>query len=289
MKVQLASVYEKILSSGEVNLSGSKVNSSGMKVNLSKILILKSIVCGMCVMFSSNVSWGSSDGEKIDGNDIVLKEIKLDQLQDENLTYKVVLLGNSQVGKTQIINKKAHDKFDETYTQTMAAEYKTVAVTIKQNNSDQNINLSVWDTNGEKKFRGVTVFFLKDPNAVVIVYDITNKESFNNIQNEWLQLAKDKAPKDALYFLVGNKADLEDQRQVSKEDGQNFADDNKMQFFEVSAKDGNKINELFEAIAKNFIKKVQKESEDNKKDINMPPHSKNKCCDCCPCNKDEEE
>ena len=313
MKVHLASVYEKILSSMKVNLSswevgsssmkvtlsgvevslsGSKVTFSSGKVNLSKILILKSIVCGMCVMFSSDVSWGSM-GEN-------------NEINDKIPTYRVVLLGDSQVGKTQILNKKINNEFDGTYTGTIAAEYKSFGCKIKE----EDVKLGVWDTAGEENFRGVAAVFLKDTNAVVFVYDITNKESFNNIPT-WMNLAQTKDPKEAVYFLVGNKADMDNERAVQYNEAKNFAEGNKMQFFEVSAKDGKDINELFETIAKacakNDIKSVMDsvnniinhknptlkdsyEFKDNNDNIQIHTPSKNKRCNCCPCcNKDEDD
>ena len=317
MKVHLASVYEKILSSVGVNLSSSKVNSSGSKVtlsggevgssgskvNLSKILILKSIVCGMCVMFSSDVSWG------MNGDD--------NEINDKIPTYKVVLLGNSQVGKTQIVNKKQTGIFEAKSLATVGVSLTSFNVKIKQDNFDQNIKLKVFDTAGQEKYRGLISDYFKIGNAFVIVYDITNKESFNNIPT-WIQLAKDNATQNPVYFLVGNKTDMENdgKRNVRTDDAEKFAIDNKMQFFEVSALYGTNIDDLFEAIANacfnnDTIKKIKNEyiedtknedpiknknhtlkdsKEPEKNDIQIHTHSKNKRCNCCPCcNKDEED
>jgi Ras-related protein Rab-1A len=133
----------------------------------------------------------------------------------------------------------------------------------------------VFDTPGQEKSKTIIHDYVKQAQAVVFVYDITNKESFNNIQNEWLQLAKDKAPKDALYFLVGNKADMDkddSKRQVTTKEAQEFAKKNKMQFFEVSAQLGTKINELFEAIANACAGKAIKDVVDS---VNNKINNKN--------------
>ena len=229
------------LSSSKVILSSWEVDLSSMKVNLSKILILKSIVCCVCVMFSSDVSWGMDEKE--------------DEFNDEPPTYSVVLLGDEKVGKTQIINIEAHDKFDEKYIITTYMEFAHKEFSIDIASNTLKFKLSIWDLPGSQTYRNMLNLYCKLANAFVFVYDITNKESFKNIQDEWLQLAKGKATKDELYFLVGNKADMENERQVTTKEAQNFAKENKMQFFEVSAKDGTKIKELFEAITKECANK----------------------------------
>ena len=301
MKVHLASVYEKILSSMKVNLSSSKVNSSsgevgssGSKVTFSRGLILKSIVCCVCVMFSSDVSWGMENDEeksndlnkKNDEIEINVKKTSEVSVVSTKATYKVFLLGDTEVGKTQIINKGKNGEFVEQFISTICIDFNDIyyEYTIKNYKNKQFIKLQIWDTSGRENFKS------------------TNKESFKNIQDEWLQLAKGKATKDALYFLVGNKTDMENEgkRNVRTEDAQNFAGKNNMQFFEVSAKTGDKIEDLFNAIAKACIKKDIKEENlinNNVIDINTDydtsndkTHSKNKRCNCCPCcNKDEDD
>ena len=285
-EVNLSSV-EVNLSSGEVNLSSSKVNLSSMKVNLSSVevgssgmkvtfsrgLILKSIVCCVCVMFSSDVSWGMENDE--------------DEINDGIPTYKVILLGNAGVGKTQIVNVAKKGSFDEQYKATIL---NSPSVFIG-NNDGKSIKLAIWDTPGQKKFNSCVDVMCNEAHAVVLVYDITNEQSFENIPT-LIQLAQKHANKDAAYFLVGNKADMEKEgkRNVRTEDTEKYAEENKMQFCEVSAKDGTKIKELFEAIVKKLVKKVPQKLEDKKKDIQIPTSRKNKCCDCCPCcNKDEDD
>ena len=290
MKVHLASVYEKILSSmkvnssgmkvslsgSKVNLSGGEVSLSGSKVNLSKILILKSIVCCVCVMLSSDVSWGSMNDDEDEINRQNMIKNKLDRMNKE---FKVVLLGDNNVGKTQIINKKIKNAFDGTYRETIYGTYDTLKVRILKEDPTQDIKLCMWDTGGRESLKICLKFYLKGDDAVVFVYDITNKKSFENIQT-WIQLAQKHADKEAVYFLVGNKADMENERQVTTEEAQKFAGDNNMTSFEVSAKDGTNINKLFEAIAKACFEK----------DIQIPTDSKNKRCNCCPCcNKDEDD
>ena len=291
MKVQLASVYEKILSSS--------------KVNLSKILILKSIVCCVCVMFSSDVSWGMND-EK---DEINRQNMIKNALYSMSKGFRVVLLGDEQVGKTQILNKKNKKKFCDEYISTIGCEIGKYKFTTEEKENSLEFELTIFDAPGQEIYRSVINSYLKNAHAVVFVYDITNEESFENIHKVWRFLLQDITQKDALCFLVGNKADMESERNVRTEEAEKYAEENNMQFFEVSAKTGDKIEELFEAIAnacagkaikdvvdsvnnkinnKNSTLKDSKEPEKN--DIKISTSSKNNHCNCCPCcNKDEED
>jgi small GTP-binding protein len=171
-----------------------------------------------------------------------------DEINDKIPTYSVVLLGDSQVGKTQILNQKSNFQFNEEYEVTMDVVFNNVEAQIKQDDSYQNIKLTVFDTPGQEKYKTIIHDYVKQAQAVVFVYDITNKESFNNIQT-WMNLAQTKATKEAVYFLVGNKIDKEDEMAVTTNEAQNFAKKYNMKSFEVSASTGDDISELFEAIA----------------------------------------
>ena len=285
---------EVSLSSSKVNLSSGKVGSSGSEVILSKILILKSIVCCVCVMFSSDVSWGMNDEEKINA-----------KIQNN----MVVWLGDQEVGKTKIVNQKIYNKFDGKYQATIGVDYSYYTTGIPQADPPQNIKLHLWDTAGQETFRTLSLNYCKTADVIVIVYDITNKTSFDNIQEKWLEPARKQATKDAVYFLVGNKTDLNDKRKVTEEEAKKFANKNNMIFFEVSAKTGDNIKELFEGIAKKCVEKflLGKPNDDPFQDndfllfYNIPnnfstdtsDHKKttnsDKRCSCCPCYKDKKE
>ncbi len=224
--------------------------------------------------------------DEINDNDIVLKEIKqLDQLPDETLTYKVVLLGDAMVGKTQISKIKMIKEFNGKYQATEVAEFCAVhySCEITKKCYSKTIRLQIWDTTGSEKYKNLMDSYLNDAYAAVLVYDITNEESFKNIQKRYLDITQKTVRKNALYFIVGNKADMDNEdskRQVTTKEAQEFAGEKNMQFFEVSAKTGTNIDKLFEAIAKACVKK----------NIQIPTSSKNKRCNCCPCcNKDEDD
>ena len=102
--------------------------------------------------------------------------------------------------------------------------------------NDRNVRVQIWDTAGQEAFRSITRSYYKSSTCAFIVYDITNKKSFQNVGN-WLKECREMCYKDILICLVGNKIDLEDQRNVSKEEGQKFADDNCLLFFKTSSQD----------------------------------------------------
>ena len=125
-------------------------------------------------------------------------------------------------------------------------------ITIKE----RNIRIQIWDTAGQESFRSITRSYYKNSTCAFIVYDITSRKTFDNVIL-WLKECKDMCFKDVLICLVGNKSDLEGRRAVSFEEGENFAKDNNLMFFETSAKDGSNIQELFINSATNLVDKIE--------------------------------
>ena len=121
---------------------------------------------------------------------------------------------------------------------------------------DRNIRIQIWDTAGQEAFRSITRSYYKNSTCAFIVYDITSRKTFDNI-NIWLNECKDMCYKDVLICLVGNKCDLEGRRAVSYEEGEKFAADNNLLLFETSAKDGNNISEIFTETATNLVDKIE--------------------------------
>ena len=121
---------------------------------------------------------------------------------------------------------------------------------------ERNIRIQIWDTAGQEAFRSITRSYYKNSTCAFIVYDITSRKTFDNVVL-WLKECKDMCFKDILIVLVGNKSDLEGRRAVSFEEGQKFADDNQLLFFETSAKDGSNIQEIFTESATNLVDKIE--------------------------------
>ena len=156
-------------------------------------------------------------------------------------SVKFIIVGDSSVGKSNILLRFSRNIFDSGHQATLGIEFANKHLIY--NNTDYLIQ--IWDTAGQENFRSVTRAYYKASAVAMVVYDITKEETFEHIQS-WLKDCKDLAPKTVLLVLVGNKTDLEDQRVISKERGENLAKENNMMFFETSAKSGKGIEEAFQ-------------------------------------------
>ena len=158
------------------------------------------------------------------------------------IQLKVVFLGDSGVGKTCIIHWFAHGKFNDSSNPTLGAMFISKAVKYPEHN--KTIKYQVWDTAGQEKYRSLATMYYQDAGAAVLVYSITNKESFNGIVY-WMSELKKNAPENIKILIVANKSDLVDQEVVSLEEGKEFAEKNNATFQMTSAKDGTGIEKLF--------------------------------------------
>ena len=158
---------------------------------------------------------------------------------EPKIIVKLLLLGDSSVGKTSIIIKYISNKFMDTNIATLGVDY--MDKTVDYNNLK--VFLQIWDTSGEEKFRSITRNFYRNADGLLVVFDLTCKESFNHVKN-WINEAKEHK-NDIKTILVGNKLDLEDEREVDKETALKFAEKNNLKYFETSAKNGKNINNSF--------------------------------------------
>ena len=117
----------------------------------------------------------------------------------------------------------------------------------------KNVKLQIWDTVGQERFKNITASYYRGGNGILVVYDITDRESFNNL-NSWLIEIEKSANKNVYKILIGNKCDLEEKRAVTYQEGKDFADSNGMKFIETSAKTCQQVNEAFETLTQEIIK-----------------------------------
>ena len=164
-----------------------------------------------------------------------------------NEAYKLVLLGESNVGKTSILKRLEHKEFDPNVENTAGATYTSRVVLLPNNDT---ITLDIWDTSGQKKYRSLTKFFYRDAKGVILVYDSTNEESFNELKDYWYNEVKNPAINIAI-AVVANKSDLEE-IVVPDEDGEKFAESIGAIFASVSAKDNIGLSDLLERIGQNL-------------------------------------
>uniref|UniRef100_A0A7S3QX35 Uncharacterized protein n=1 Tax=Dunaliella tertiolecta TaxID=3047 RepID=A0A7S3QX35_DUNTE len=158
--------------------------------------------------------------------------------------YKLVFLGDQSVGKTSIITRFMYDKFDNTYQATIGIDFLSKTMYLE----DRTVRLQLWDTAGQERFRSLIPSYIRDSSVAVVVYDVTNRQSFMNT-TRWIQEVRTERGSDVIIFLVGNKTDLVDKRQVSIEDGDEKARESNVNFIETSAKAGLNIKALFRKIA----------------------------------------
>lgn len=174
-------------------------------------------------------------------------------LPDSNdYVFKLVLVGDSGVGKSCILHQFIYSRFKKNTTQTIGVDFSAKNVHI----DNQEIKLQIWDTAGQEKFRSVARSYYRGAIGIIIVYDITKAESFQHIAS-WLADARNAARSECSVCVVGNKADLEEQRMVRTEDGKLFCTENNLLFFECSALSGENVDEIFTAISKHIMNKIE--------------------------------
>ena len=164
------------------------------------------------------------------------------------LTLKLLIIGDSRVGKTSLLLNYVEKIFPEAHISTLGVEYKEKEI-IKDNYI---IRLQIWDTAGEERFRSITKSIYRNANGILFVCDITNRESFKNIKN-WIKDA-DNVDKDIKGIIIGNKIDLDNERVVSVEDLEEIGKKYNMPFIETSAKTGMNVNKCFEVLIDELFK-----------------------------------
>jgi len=159
-----------------------------------------------------------------------------------DLLYKVVVTGDSGVGKTNIISRFTSNEFQMENKATIGVEFGHAEVTLDDGTQ---IKVQIWDTAGQERFRAITRGYYRGAVGALIVYDITKKQTFLNVE-KWLQELHEHADSDIVIMLVGNKTDLKTSREVSTDEARKFAQKNNLLYIETSALDGENIKEAFQ-------------------------------------------
>ena len=171
-------------------------------------------------------------------------------MEDENyeMMFKVVLVGDSFVGKTNIMSKYLKNEFHEDSKATVGVEFGSKQFKVE----GHSIKAQIWDTAGQERYKAITSAYYKGAKGAFIVYDITRKQSFESVE-KWVNDVQSVADKKITILLIGNKSDLEDQRQVTKEQGEEKANKLQIAFLETSAFSGENLDKAFEMMMKECL------------------------------------
>jgi Ras-related protein Rab-11A len=180
---------------------------------------------------------------------------------------KIVLIGDSGVGKTNLLSRFTKDTFSEDTRNTIGVDFFAHDIII----CDKKIKAQFWDTAGQEKYRAISSSYYKNAHGAILVYDITHRESFDNLNN-WLEELKEHGEKDIKIIVLGNKCDLDSQRQISKEDGANLSEQQSTFFMETSAKTNvnDCVGQAFQILLQEIVKRLENEKKlvfENQKEL----------------------
>ena len=170
---------------------------------------------------------------------------------DNEESVKVVLIGESGVGKTSIISQFTKGIFNPDLMSTNGATFSTKKKEFKESNKI--LSFEIWDTAGQEKYRSLAKMFFKDAAVALIVYDVTSKKSFEEIKAYWMDLVKENGPKKVIMYIVGNKIDLSEKEVVNEDEARAFAENENVNFWLTSAKNSTGIDELFNEIGNQYL------------------------------------
>ena len=183
--------------------------------------------------------------------------------QPQENTIKIIILGSSSVGKTCLLQKAFENEFNQNSLSTIGIDFKTKFFKF----DDTKVKVNYIDTAGQEKFRAISVNYLKGTDGAVLVFDITKKETYELI-GTWLDDIRENNKMSIGKMLIGNKADLEDEREVSKEEGEQLAKLLDCKYYETSAKTGQNVNEALDEIARTTYL-IWKKSNENRNSIRI--------------------
>ena len=203
--------------------------------------------------------------------------MNIEEDEDGDNSFKIVLIGESGVGKTSIISQFIDQTFTEDIQASTGGAFSSIALNLS---TGKELKFDIWDTAGQERYRSLTKLFYKDANAAVLVYDITREESFNQLQIYWVQQVKEMSDPNTILVIAANKSDLIEEEKVDETAARKFAEDVNAIFCRVSAKNGAGIDDIFFQIAKRYVGRddIEVKKKDNKetqKTSNEEDNSKN--------------
>jgi Ras-related protein Rab-11A len=191
--------------------------------------------------------------------DITIEEV-VNPESKEDFKLKIVVVGDSGVGKTNLIKRFITNEFSENFKATIGVEFMSKTYKINKHL----FKIEIWDTAGQERYKSITTAYYKGAKGAMIIYDVTNQNSFNNV-DKWFNEIKDKASKNINLIMIGNKTDLDDKKVVSSEDSLDKAKNFDIPVMETSALNASNVKEAFYLILKEMYKSVKSMMQENEK------------------------
>ncbi|OHT04597.1 Ras-related protein Rab-5A [Tritrichomonas foetus] len=200
---------------------------------------------------------------------------------DQEMDIKIVMVGESSVGKTSITDRIVNDHYEENVCSTLGTTYSTKKTTI----DGHDITFQIWDTAGQEKYRGIAPMYFRGAHVALCIFSVLDQKSFAAV-DEWIKSLNDKADPNILIFLIANKIDLADEREVTRNEGMEKARKYHIPYHEVSAKTAEGFETFLYLIGKTYMDQTEKPEEISEKSIKITAedyskdkHSKkNSCC-----------
>ena len=192
---------------------------------------------------------------------------------EKEFLYKILLLGDSSVGKTCFLMRYTENTFQEIHMSTIGLDYKLKNV---QLDDGKMVKIQIWDTAGQDRFRSITKNYYKGAHGIILLYSVTDRKTFDNVKN-WISQIKEEVSEKVTIILVGNKIDDEEHRVVKYEEGEKMGNEFGLKFFECSAKTGDNVDPIFEELIKKTVENYSKVGGKGET-LNKKKSHKKKCC-----------
>lgn len=192
-----------------------------------------------------------------------------------DLLFKLLLIGDSGVGKTCLLFRFSDDAFNTTFISTIGIDFKIKTVEL----GGKKIKLQIWDTAGQERFHTITTSYYRGAMGIMLVYDVTSAKTFDNI-SKWLRNISEHANEDVEKMILGNKCDMEERRQIARERGEAIAREHRIPFLETSAKTNVNVEKAFMELTQAILDKTPDKETDNRQKVEIQPNSSStsKCC-----------
>ena len=198
----------------------------------------------------------------------------MSEKKKKDLVFKILLLGDWSVGKTCFLMRYIENTFTDIHLSSIGIDYKLKNVTLE--NGDE-AKIQIWDTAGQDRYKSITKSYVRGANGIILIFDVTNKKSFEGIQN-WIKQIKDQVSSKVSVALVANKVDDKENREISADEGMKLAKENGYPYYEASAKEGINIEECFGDIIKQIAENYGNPEENESRKLENKKKENKGCC-----------